>query len=156
VVSKLNGSRAGFPGYVAIPGTTRPGPPPKNLFVGGWLGQQYGPFPTGGKAKNEDFTAGVKEDAEDEFAKQGVKPSDGLDSDRLSGRRSLRDRLDGRLRYAESAAGVDDEFRGAFDMLLSPGTCPGSRTRSARSTARRRSGRGACWPVAWWRPEHRS
>jgi hypothetical protein len=120
VVSKLNGSRAGFPGYIAVPGTTRPGPPPKNLFVGGWLGQQYGPFPTGGKAKNEDFTAGVKEDAEEEFARQGVKPAAGLDPARLAGRRSLRDQLDARLRYAESADAVSDEFRGAFDMLLSP------------------------------------
>ena len=75
IVSKLNGGRAGFPGYIAIPGTTRPGPPPFNLFVGGWLGSQYAPFPTGGKAKNEDFTAKVAEDAEDEFAKQAVKPA---------------------------------------------------------------------------------
>jgi Protein of unknown function (DUF1501) len=120
VVSKLNGSRAGFPGYIAVPGTTRPGPPPKNLFVGGWLGQQYAPFPTGGKAKNEDFTARVKEDAEEEFARQGVKPAAGLDPDRLASRRSLRDRLDARLRHAEAADVVADEFRGAFDMLLSP------------------------------------
>src|SRR5689334_18708521 len=110
IVSKLNGPRAGFPGYIAVPGTTRPGPPPFNLFVGGWLGSQYAPFPTGGKAKNEDFTAGVKEDAEDEFAKQGVKPAAGLDPDRLAARRGLRDQLDARLRCAESAAGVGDEF----------------------------------------------
>jgi hypothetical protein len=123
VVSKLHGPRAGFPGYIAVPGTTRPGPPPKNLFVGGWLGQQYAPFPTGGKARNEDFTAGVREDAEEEFAKQGVKPAAGLDAARLAGRRSLRDELDARLRYAEkaeSAGVVGEEFRGAFDMLLSP------------------------------------
>jgi hypothetical protein len=121
VVSKLRGPRAGFPGYIAVPGTTRPGPPPKNLFVGGWLGQQYAPFPTGGRAKNEDFTARVKEGPEEEFAKQGVKPAAGLDPARLAGRRSLRDQLDARLRYAESAGAVADEFRGAFDMLLAPG-----------------------------------
>ncbi len=120
VVSRLQGPRAGFPGYVAIPGTTRPGPPPKNLFVGGWLGQQYGPFPTGGKPKNEDFTAQVKEDEEEEFTKQGVKPVTGLDPERLKGRCSLRERLDARLRYAESTAGVSDDFQGAFNMLLSP------------------------------------
>jgi hypothetical protein len=120
IVSKLNGPRAGFPGYIAIPGTTRPGPPPFNLFVGGWLGSQYAPFPTGGKAKNEDFTARVKEAPEDEFAKQGVKPATGLDPARLAGRKSLRDQLDARLRYAESAEAVGDDFRGAFHMLLSP------------------------------------
>ena len=47
IVSRLHGPRAGFPGYIAVPGTTRPGPPPWNLFVGGWLGRQYAPFCTG-------------------------------------------------------------------------------------------------------------
>jgi hypothetical protein len=121
IISKLNGGRAGFPGYISVPGTTRPGPPPWNLFVGGWLGSQYAPFCTGGKPRNEDFTAHVKEDAEEEFAKQGVKPVGGLDLGRLSGRRSLREQLDAGLRHAEAAAGIDDEFRGAFDMLLAPG-----------------------------------
>ena len=116
IVSKLHGPRAGFPGYIAVPGTTRPGPPPTNLFTGGWLGEQYGPFPTGGRAKNEDFTAGVKEDAEEEFAKQGVKPAVGLSPQRLTDRRSLRERLDAFARSAES----DDRYRGAFDMLLAP------------------------------------
>ena len=120
ILSKLHGPRAGFPGYIAVPGTTRPGPPPKNLFVSGWLGRLYAPFATGGKAKNEDFTARVKEDAEEEFAKQGVKPAAGLDAARLAGRKSLRDQLDARLRYADSAEAVGDDFRGAFDMLLSP------------------------------------
>jgi hypothetical protein len=118
VVARLNGGRRGFPGYIAVPGTTRPGPPPWNLFVGGWLGAQYAPFCTGGRPRNEDFTAQVKEDSEEEFTKQGVKPTAGLDTGRLSGRRSLREQLDLRLRDAEAAAAVDDEFRGAFDMLL--------------------------------------
>jgi hypothetical protein len=120
IVSKLNGGRAGFPGYIAIPGTTRPGPPPWNLFVGGWLGGQFAPFCTGGKPKNEDFTAHVPEAPEEEFTKQAVKPTAGLDPARLAERRDLRDLLDTRLRFAESAAGVADEFGGAFDMLLSP------------------------------------
>ena len=81
---------AGFPGYIAVPGTTRPGPPPKNLFVGGWLGRQYGPFLTGGKAKNEDFTAGVKEDVpEEEFTKQARAAGRRAGRGRLAGRRSL-------------------------------------------------------------------
>jgi hypothetical protein len=118
VLAKLRGPRGGFPGYVAVPGTTRPGPPPKNMFTGGWLGDRYAPFPTGGRAKNEDFTAGVKEDAEEEFAKQGVKPFAGLSTDRLGGRRSLRDRLDDRLAKLEGEVGA--QYRGAFEMLLSP------------------------------------
>ena len=75
IVSKLHGPRAGFPGYIAVPGTTRPGPPPYNLFVGGWLGREYAPFFTGGAPKNEDFTAFVKEPPEDDFHKQGLTTS---------------------------------------------------------------------------------
>src|SRR3954452_3155750 len=41
VVARLLGGRGGLPGYVAVPGTTRPGPPPVNMFVGGWLGREY-------------------------------------------------------------------------------------------------------------------
>src|SRR5260370_4396055 len=33
IVARLHGPRAGFPGYIAVPGTTRPGPPPYNLFT---------------------------------------------------------------------------------------------------------------------------
>jgi hypothetical protein len=76
---------------------------------------------TGGKAKNEDFTAGVKEDVpEEEFTKQAVRPCTGMDESRLDARRSLRERLDTALKHSEPASGVADEFRGAFDMLLSP------------------------------------
>jgi hypothetical protein len=49
VVAKLLGPRNGLPGYLAVPGTTRPGPPPVNLFTGGWLGREYAPFATGGQ-----------------------------------------------------------------------------------------------------------
>jgi len=47
LVARLLGPRGGLPGYVAVPGTTRPGPPPTNLFTGGWLGREYDPFCTG-------------------------------------------------------------------------------------------------------------
>src|SRR5262249_35672202 len=46
LVARLLGPRGGFPGYLAVPGTTRPGPPPTNLFTAGWLGKEYDPFPT--------------------------------------------------------------------------------------------------------------
>src|SRR5262249_37607077 len=72
VVSKLLGSRNGLPGYIAVPGTTRPGPPPYNLFTGAWLGREHDPFPTGGKPRNDDFTAKVKEADEEDFHRQSV------------------------------------------------------------------------------------
>lgn len=120
VLSKLRGPHAGFPGYIAVPGTTRPGPPPYNLFVGGWLGEQYAPFCTGGKPKNDDFTAKVPEPAEEEFNRQGLNPFPGLDDGRLGDRRSLREGFDTHLRKLDAAAAVGDQYRGAFDMLLSP------------------------------------
>lgn len=123
VVWKMKGSRAGFPGYIAVPGTTRPGPPPTNLFVGGWLGRQYMPFATGGSARNEDFTAGVAEAAEEEFTKQALQPYAGIDNPRLGSRQSLRGDLERRLRAWEAsnvAEALDEQFRAGFDMLTLP------------------------------------
>ncbi|HXD88282.1 MAG TPA: DUF1501 domain-containing protein [Urbifossiella sp.] len=118
ILAKLHGPRAGFPGYIAIPGTTRPGPPPYNLFVGGWIGEQYAPFPTGGKPKNEDFTAFVKEAAEEDFNQQSLRVFPGLDESRLADRRGLREAFDSHLAHLEAATA--DQYRGAFEMLLAP------------------------------------
>src|SRR5262245_26685013 len=123
LVSHLLGSRAGLPGYIAVPGTTRPGPPPKNLFVGGWLGREYDPFCTGGKPKNEDFTAQVKEAHEEEFNQQALSLPGDIDGGRLSGRRSLRRQLDAGLAGLEKsgmAEAVRRQYESAFDMLLAP------------------------------------
>jgi hypothetical protein len=121
IVAKLHGPRAGFPGYIAVPGTTRPGPPPYNLFVGGWLGREYAPFCTGGAPKNDDFTAFVKEAPEEEFHKQGLNHLTGMDGPRYEARRSLRERLEDDLRRMENSPDVvAANYRGAFDMLLSP------------------------------------
>src|SRR5204862_7909699 len=103
IVSKLQGPRGGFPGYIAVPGTTRPGPPPHNLFVGGWLGREYDPFSTGGAPKNEDFTAQVKESHEEEFNQQALSLPGDIDGGRLSGRRSLRQQLDAGLAGLEKS-----------------------------------------------------
>ncbi len=119
IVSKLRGGRAGFPGYIAVPGTTRPGPPPYQLFTGGWLGGQYAPFATGGKPKNADFTAKVKEASEEEFTRQGVTPYADLTGERLNTRQRLRSQLDDALRQADSA-GVEEQYQDAFAMLTSP------------------------------------
>jgi hypothetical protein len=122
VVAKLRGPRNGFPGYIAVPGTTRPGPPPKNLFGGGWLGSQYAPFPTGGAPKNEDFTARVREAAEEEFNQQALQTPPEVDGPRLAGRRSLRARLDAvRRRLDPDRSGaLARHTRGAFEMLTAP------------------------------------
>jgi hypothetical protein len=121
VVSRLFGPRGGLPGYLAVPGTTRPGPPPTNLFVGGWLGREYEPFATGGKARNEDFTARVAEAAEEDFHLQALQPAPGTGPGRLDARRSLRRRLDAGLRRLEGAGDVlGRQYRAAFEMLLAP------------------------------------
>lgn len=123
IVSKLQGPRGGFPGYMAVPGTTRPGPPPYNMFVGGWLGSQYAPFATGGAPKNEDFTAKVAEAAEEDFNQQGLQYATGVDAGRLIGRRSLRDQLGDGLKQLEAARKDDalaEQYQGAFSMLTSP------------------------------------
>jgi hypothetical protein len=124
VVSRVQGPRNSFPGYIAIPGTTRPGPPPKNLFTGGWLGQEYAPFSTGGAPRNEDFTAKVLEPPEEELNLQALSLAVGTDPDRIRRRRSLRELLDDSARDIDSGRSnraVDRQFSGAFDMLLSPG-----------------------------------
>jgi hypothetical protein len=123
IVSKLHGPRAGFPGYIAVPGTMRPGPPPYNLFTGGWLGRQYAPFSTGGTPRNEDFTARVPEAAEEDFNQQGLQTPVGVDSGRLSGRQTLRQRLEERLRTWDAngaADALDRQYQDAFNMLIAP------------------------------------
>jgi hypothetical protein len=123
IVAKLHGPRDGFPGYIAVPGTTRPGPPPTNLFVSGWLGREFAPFATGGTPRNEDFTAHVAEAAEEDFHLQALQPPPGIDANRLHGRQSLLHRLDAQRRQLdalEAAGALDRQYQGAFDMLAAP------------------------------------
>jgi len=143
LVARLLGPRGGLPGYVAVPGTTRPGPPPTNLFTGGWLGREYDPFCTGGKPKNEDFTARVKEADEEDFHLQALAHHPDTGAARLADRRSLRERLDAGLRAAEKA-GLSDalqrQYRGAFEMLLSPSVRRAFELRREPLTVRERYG----------------
>jgi hypothetical protein len=118
VVAHLHGPRGGLPGYIAVPGTTRPGPPPTNLFTGGWLGRQYDPFSTGGRPRNEDFTARVPEAPEEEFNQQALRLPAGMDDRRLSGRQSLRERVEASLVQNEDA--LAQQYRTAFSMLTNP------------------------------------
>jgi hypothetical protein len=120
IVAKLLGSRNGLPGYVTVPGTTRPGPPPVNLLTAGWLGASYAPFGTGGKPRNEDFTAHVHEAEEEQFQQQAVQLSADLDPSRLSDRCGLQHQFDALCRAAEPVGeALSTQYGSAFELLLS-------------------------------------
>lgn len=127
IVSYLDGPRNGFPGYIAVPGFTRPGPPPTNLFVGGWLGREYAPFCAAPEPDEPDFTKGPLYDQPNSEADERLAPPTlnlpkELDADRLAARGALRSLLDARLRDADRAepyAVVDAHYRTALDMLSS-------------------------------------
>jgi len=120
IVCKLHGGRGGLPGYITVPGTTRPGQ--RNLFVAGWLGSQYGPFSCGGTPKKrEDFKLDPSAQVnEEEYNQQALQLPAEMDADRLEGRHRLRERLEARLREADRDASLAAHYRQAFDMLTSP------------------------------------
>lgn len=89
VIHRLMGPKGDLPAYVAVPGSTRPGPPNTNLFVPGWLGQKYAPFCTFGEPWDPNFA--VKE----------MRLPDDLNTDRLLARGTLRQRLDRIVRAFE-------------------------------------------------------
>jgi hypothetical protein len=94
------------------------------MFTGGWLGREHDPFPTGGKPRNADFTARVKEAAEEDFHRQALTPPPDSGAARLDARRCLRARLDAGLRRLEKAGLAETlarQYTSAFAMLLSPG-----------------------------------
>lgn len=129
IVSHLYGPRRGLPGYIAVPGGTRPGPPPHNLFVGGWLGAQYAPFAVGGKPEPEDFTVGDKERnpspvASEDLAPKALALPEGISVNRVDSRSGLRSQLDQVVRRAEndgSLRAMDGHYSNAVDLLTSPG-----------------------------------
>jgi hypothetical protein len=144
IVAKLHGARGGFPGYIAVPGTTRPGPPPTNEFTGGWLGAQYGPFCTGGTPKNDDFTARVPEAPEEEFNLQALNYAEGIDPSRLARRRAIRNRLDAAIAAVEQSGLADSlsqQYESAFQMLISPAVRNAFDVRHETDAVRDRYGR---------------
>ncbi len=128
IVAKLHGPRAGLPGYIAVPGITRPGPPPNNLFVGGWLGGGYAPFCVGGQPEQPDFSVNKTADnpspaMEDDLAPRELAMPREMTIDRLDRRVKLRDSLDHALRTADesgAAAAMESHFRGAMNLLAAP------------------------------------
>jgi hypothetical protein len=128
VVSYLHGPRNLLPGYMAAYGWTRPGPPPYNMFVGGWLGEQHAPFAVGREPEVMDFAATCGRErnpnphVEDDLKPRSLELLEGLDRARLSRRAELRVAVDGALRRIEqqSAAGViDGNYDNAFRLLSS-------------------------------------
>lgn len=126
VVAYLKGPRADLPGYITVPGVTRPGPPPHNLFVPGWLGAAYAPFAVGGEPSEPDFTRGPNAQQEgppEDLRVDALSFPEGLNDTRLADRAGLRGRLEAALRAAESGRDLDAReahFRGAFRLLASP------------------------------------
>jgi hypothetical protein len=127
IVNYLQGPRNGLPGYIAVPGITRPGPPPHNLFVGGWLGNSHAPFCTGGIPEQPDFTVGEKspnpspESAED-LAPRDLQPLEGLSAERLGSRSLLQQQLDRARRDLETnlaTTGRQRQLEGALHLLTS-------------------------------------
>lgn len=129
IVSYMLGPRAGLPGYIAAPGITRPGPPPYNLFVPGWLGAQHAPFAVGGEPSQPDFTVGEKSANPSPIADENLNPpalefpSD-LDIDRLARRGALRSVLDRAIGQAETQASqasgaMNGHYVNALELLAS-------------------------------------
>ena len=128
IVSYLYGARQGLPGYIAVPGITFPGPPPTNLFVGGWLGAGHAPFSVGGRPAQPDFTVGEKSYDPSPVCDEDLRPQElnhlaELTVGRLTRRADLRTSLDGAAATAEAiarAGTVNENFESALHLLTSP------------------------------------
>jgi hypothetical protein len=127
VVSRLHGPRNGLPGYIAVPGITRPGPPPYNFFVGGWLGNQYAPYCLGGQPAEPDFTVSEKlfdppSEVDEDWRPGSLQLPEGM-LDRLNNRVQLRDQLDDALRAFEKSDSMltaESRYRDALRLLTNP------------------------------------
>jgi len=128
LVQHLLGPRNGLPGYIAVPGVTRPGPPPHNLFVGGWLGSHRAPFCVGGQPEQPDFTVGEKALNPSPLAEEDLNPPElrfpeEITLGRLSRRADLRGTLERSLQVADQVggfAGMEGHYSGALKLLANP------------------------------------
>lgn len=128
IFSYLYGPKNGLPGYIAVPGITWPGPPPHNLFVGGWLGDQYAPFAVGSPPEFADFVAGPNPVNPDPYKPEDLRPKalrlpEGVSSFRLDKRTALLTHLEEAIRKAEQSrpiAGMEGHYESAMNLLTSP------------------------------------
>lgn len=129
IVQYLLGPRNGLPGYIAVPGITRPGPPPHNLFIGGWLGPEYAPFCVGGNPTQPDFTVGLSEKpinptsrVEERLQPPELQFPEGITLGRLTRRSDLRQVLENVTRHGDwslKQMGLEGQFGGAMELLTS-------------------------------------
>ncbi len=128
MVWRTHGPRNGLPGYIAVPGITRPGPPPHNLFVGGWLGSKYAPYCLGGLPEQPDFSVGEKlydppANYEEELRPQSLELSKDVPLERLAGRQVLRATFDQALRNLERfdmLQAAEAQFQNGLRLLHTP------------------------------------
>jgi hypothetical protein len=126
IIAHLQGPRGGLPGYIAVPGFTRPGPPPHNLFVPGWLGRQYAPYCL--LPDHEDFAVGKKEydpspRADESLTPHSISLSTEVTLARLSERARLRDSFDHALRKLDTldkVRGLEAQQQNALRLLSTP------------------------------------
>jgi hypothetical protein len=126
IIAHLQGPRGGLPGYIAVPGFTRPGPPPHNLFVPGWLGRQYAPYCL--LPDHADFAVGEKlydppARADESLTPQSISLSAEITLARLSERARLRDSFDNALRKLDtldSVRGLEAQQQNALRLLSTP------------------------------------
>ncbi|MSR58444.1 MAG: DUF1501 domain-containing protein [Planctomycetaceae bacterium] len=88
------GATGGLPGYVAVPGSTRPGPPDTDMFVPAYLGQKFAPFCTMGEPRTKQFQV------------RDLGFPEGMSAERFTRRQSLSDRVEKTLSRAERAGGL--------------------------------------------------
>jgi hypothetical protein len=149
LVSYLLGPRNGLPGYIAVPGITRPGPPPHNLFVAGWLGSQHAPYCLGGLPAEPDFTVGEKQpdpspQADEDLTPRSLSFTDEAPLARLNRRAGLRQAFDSalaRLDRLETIAGAEGQHENALRLLNDPRVRTAFEIAGEPSSVRERYGR---------------
>ncbi|MGI8977726.1 MAG: DUF1501 domain-containing protein [Pirellulaceae bacterium] len=128
IIWHMQGPRNGLPGYIAVPGITRPGPPPFALFVGGWLGSQYVPYCLGGLPEQADFSVGEKlfdppAQMEEDLKPKSLSLSGDVALARLSSRMQLRQSFDRALRSldkSDSIVAAEGQYHSAIRLLTTP------------------------------------
>jgi hypothetical protein len=126
IIAHLKGPSGGLPGYIAVPGFTRPGPPPHNLFVPAWLGRQYAPYCL--LPDHDDFAVGKKlydppARADESLTPQSISLSTEVTLARLNERAQLRNSFDTALRKLDaldSVRGLEAQQQNALRLLSTP------------------------------------
>ncbi|MFN0056208.1 MAG: DUF1501 domain-containing protein [Planctomycetales bacterium] len=131
VIHHQLGATGGLPGYIAVPGSTRPGPPDTDMFVPAYLGQQFAPFCTMGEPRKPDFQV------------RDLGFPEGVSADRFQRRQTLREQVEGLLASSERAArqsGMEQLYGRAAELLTSHKVRQAFDLRQERDEARQKYG----------------